>query len=174
MIKKCFLILLPILFLAFCSEDDNDESIENSGGFGKLTISTDSKVYTWQNGESEDMIILQGSLTNETDSIYYTSMGDYYSSDEQFQLFVACNSSANIEKYRKNDKSWYEVEICSYLIEGSKYIALNPSVIYSISGHLRKDKNTSEAGIYRIRVDYYDKNVLKTPYRDYSNIFEIQ
>ena len=146
-------------------------------GYNKLSIITDTTTYTWQQGESKDFIIIQGTLTNESDSIFYSRLGDGFGPSEQEQLFIACNSEGYIEKYSESDKSWNEKDLCLYLIEGSRFVPVRPSQDYSIFGHLAKNRDEIEIGIYRIRIDYYDienPDSIATPFHDYSNTFDIQ
>jgi hypothetical protein len=63
------------------------------------------------------------------------------------------------------------------LIEGSRFVPLKPSKIYSIYGHLFSQKGQEEKGTYRLRIDYYvnsNPDAAETPFRDYSNSFEIK
>ena len=150
---------------------------DSEEGYKKLFINTDTTIYTWQQGESKDFIIIQGTLTNESDSIFYSRLGDGFGPSEQEQLFIACNSEGYIEKYNESDKSWNEKDLCLYLIEGSRFVSVRPSQDYSIFGHLAKNRDENETGIYRIRIDYYDienPDSIATPYHDYSNSFEIK
>jgi len=172
--KKYSIILFTILFLVSCPENDDTDNID---GFGQFIISTDTTVYTWQSSESKDDINIFGTLHNESDVVYYTQMGDFYGLDHQIELLIAGNSTGYIEKYNEADKSWNEVELPLSLIEGAKYVPVRPENIYRLYGHLTKDKDIEETGIYRIRIDYYNEKEpsnSETPYRDYSNTFEIQ
>jgi len=149
----------------------------SEGGYNKLSINTDTTTYSWQQGEFKDYIIIQGTTTNESDSIFYSRLGDGFGPSEQEQLFIACNSEGYIEKFNEFDKSWIEKDLCLYLIEGSRFVPVRPSQDYSIYGHLVKNRDENETGIYRIRIDYYD--IIKpdsnaTPFQDYSNSFEIK
>ena len=104
-------------------------------------------------------------------------MGDGFGSSEQEQLYIAGNSEGYIEKYTESDKSWNEIDIRLLLIEGSRFVPIKPSVVYSIYVHLSKSIDENETGKYRIRIDYYDfenPDSSVVPFQDYSNTFEIQ
>ena len=167
-----------LLFLVFCSEDNNpiNTSVSESG-YKKLSINTDTTTYTWQDGESKDYIIIQGTISNESDTIFYSRLGDGFGPLEQEQLIIACNSEGYIEKYNESDNSWNEKDICLYLIEGSRFVPVKPSQVYSFISHLEKSSDENETGKYRIRIDYYNienPDSILTPFHDYSNTFELE
>ena len=62
------------------------------------------------------------------------------------------------------------------LMEGSRFVPLKLSKVYSIYAHLSIKKDREEKRKYRLRIDYYDNSNPgddETPFRDYSNTFEI-
>ena len=173
------LFAIIFLFIVQCSDDENPINASSSGNeYGKLSINTDKDVYSWQQGESKDYIIIQGQLENKSDSIFYSRLGDWYNSQsEQKELLIAGNSAGYIEKYNESDNLWYEINILALLIEGSKFVPIKPLLIYSIYGHLIKDNDTEEKGKYRLRIDYYEyehPDSALSPFQDYSNTFEIK
>ncbi|MCH7886668.1 MAG: hypothetical protein IIA58_01750 [Candidatus Marinimicrobia bacterium] len=146
-------------------------------GYKKLYINTDTTTYTWQQGESKDYIFIRGTITNESDSTFYSRLGDGFGPSEPEELVIACNSWGYIEKFNESDNLWKESDICLFLIEGSKIVPVKPSQVYSIYSDLAKNRDENETGIYRIRIDYYDienPDSIATPFHDYSNLFEIK
>jgi len=146
-------------------------------GYKILSINTDTTTYTWQQGESKDFIFIRGTITNESDSIFYSRLGDGFGPSKPEELFIACNSWGYIEKFNESDNLWKESDICLFLIEGSKIVPVKPSQVYSIYSDLAKNRDENETGIYRIRIDYYDienPDSIATPFHDYSNSFEIK
>jgi hypothetical protein len=176
--RNAIIILVILMFNTIsCMRDKNtvDSSPINEGN-GKLSMKTDKDIYSWQQGESELIIIVQGTLENRAESTYYSKIGDGFGPSEQDQLFIAENSSGRIEKYNKSDNSWYEINIAGLLIEGSRFVPLKPSNVYSIYAYLYINKNNEEKGKYRLRIAYYGNSNPgddETPFRDYSNSFEI-
>ena len=145
--------------------------------YKKLSINTDTTTYTWQQGESKDFISIQGTISNESDTIFYSRLGDGFGPLEQERLYIASGSDGYIEKYRNSDKSWNERELRSTLIEGLRIVPIKPSQDYSINSYLTKSKDEDETGIYRIRIDYYDienPDFTVISFQDYSNTFEIK
>ncbi len=167
-----------MLSTLFCTGDMNPvDSLPTNIGNDKLYIRTDENAYSWKQSESRLIIIIQGSLENKSEVTYYSKTGDGYGPPEQDQLFFAENSAGKIEKYNQSDNSWYETNILGFLIEGSRFVPLNSSKVYSIYAHLTINKDREEKGKYRLRIDYYDninpKNNSK-PFKDYSNTFLIR
>ncbi len=176
--RNSIIIVTLMLLTISCIKDKNPiDSSPNIEGNGSLSIKTEKNIYSWQEGESEQIIIVQGSFENRSDETYYSRIGDGFGPPEQDQLFIAGNSAGQIEKYNNSDNSWYEINITGFLIEGSRFVPLKPSKVYSIYAHLTIEKEGEDKGKYRLRIDYYDKSDPsedETPLRDYSNIFEIR
>lgn len=172
-----------LLFLVFCSKDNNpinttvSDTTVSEDKYNKLSITTDTTTYTWQQGESHDHIIIQGAISNESDTVFYSRLGDGFALFEQERLYIASFSDGYIEKHSESDNSWKEREFLAPLFEGVRVVSIRPSKDYSISGLLSKSRDESETGKYRIRIDYYDienPDSTVTPFHDYSNTFELQ
>ncbi len=164
--------------ILFCSRDKNPVlPLNQDGSTGNLKIRTEKSAYYWQAGESDKMIIIHGTLVNNSSNRYFSRVGARMGKAEQDLLFIAGNSAACIEEFNETDNTWHKSEIMAFLIEGTRFVPLEPSIIYSLNGHLSIKTNQQQKGIFRIRIDYYNTpgpgSEIK-PMKDYSNIFEIQ
>ena len=140
----------------------------------KLSIKTEKNIYIWQLGESNKILYIKGALENISKNIYYSKLGDFYNSaSEQDPLFIERYSGGHLEKYNEVNSIWYEINILADL-EGSKFVCIKPSKIYSIDAYLLVKKDEEEKGKYRFRIDYYGQKPYTLPYKDYSNTFEIK
>ncbi|MBN2414166.1 hypothetical protein JXQ31_21000 [candidate division KSB1 bacterium] len=149
---------IPVLFLiffVFCSRDKNPVGALNSdNGKGDLCIQTENSIYTWVDGGSNNNIIIHGTLVNNSKTRYFSQVGDWMGEAEQDLLFIAGNSAAMIEKFLESDKSWHKSDITALLIEGSRFVTLEPSKIHSVYGHLSVKPGQQQSGTFRIRIDY--------------------
>lgn len=173
-IIPCFILLL----FSFCSKDDNPIVASASDEeYNKLSINTDSTIYTWQEDESKNYIYIQGTISNGSDTVFYSRIGDGFGPLEQELLYIASFSDGYIEKYSESDDFWKERELNFFLQEGVRVVPIRPSQDYSILCRLSKNIDEDETGKYRIRIEYYDINNPDStviPFLDYSNTFELQ
>lgn len=95
---KIFLLVILTFILRCLENESNDKLTDSNDGYGKLLINTDTTIYSWQLGESQDCIIIRGTLNNESDSVYYTRIGEGFGLPEQIELLIAGNSAGYIEK----------------------------------------------------------------------------
>jgi len=167
------LLVINILIIASCIKEKS--ILDSDSGSGKLTIKTDQIIYLWQQSEKNKLIVIQGELQNNSTKIYYSKVGDSWGGAEL--LLFAINSAGRLEKLNTSDNKWYESELLGMLIEGPKFIPVEPSKNYAINATLYADCNKEETGKFRLRIDYYnsaDKAEETAPFCDYSNIFEIR
>lgn len=167
--------ILFLLFLIFLHCDKNNIPPGPDDATHKLLIETDSMAYTWQPSESGFSIVMYGMLTNETDTVFYSKIGDLFSGDMPC-CFVR-NSGAYLEKYNPVEKQWEIKNITALAFEGTKLVPLQPSQNYSFSSYLFTNSDQDETGTYRFRLDYFiqeDPDSSITPYFDYSNEFELK
>ena len=171
-------MLFLLLFAVSCSEDDNPvDTPAPEVAYNKLSITTKSPIYTWQQDESHDYITVQGTVINESETIFYSSLGEFMLLGEQDKLFIAGNSHGSFEKYNESNDSWEESDLGGMLIEGSRVVPVKPSKDYTMDGFLSKNSDDIVTGTYRIRIDYYDvenPDSDATPFYDYSNSFTLQ
>lgn len=175
--KNSFLFIgvIVVSFTLFCGK----KNPVNSNEYGALFIRTENEIYEWQYGDDEikKRIVIQGVLENISGNIYYSKVGDgFNAADEQDPLHIADNSAGYLEKYDEKNNSWNEVKLLGFLIEGSRYISMKPSKTYTIHAYLSIGLDKEEKGIYRFRIDYYNKgnpDDTVVPFSDYSNTFRI-
>ena len=101
---------------------------------------------------------------------------NYYGGSEK--LLFAENSAGKLEKYNPLKNEWINSNLLGVLIEGSRYISIEPAKNYSIIATLYIGNDIEEIGKYRLRIDYYNNSTDESegikPYSDYSNIFQIK
>lgn len=176
--KFRYVFFILLLFVVHCSEDKipvkDEYRLET--GYGKLLIDTDSTTYSWRKGETRDYVFVGGTIENQSDTTFYSRLGDGFGPPEQEELSIAANSEGYVEKYDESHDSWFEIDVLPLLIEGSRFVPIKPSKDYTIHAPLEKDSDEDEMGTYRIRVNYYEvENPDSTisPFQDFSNVFEI-
>jgi hypothetical protein len=102
--------ILLVLFAVFCARDKSPfYPLPSDNGYNHLSIKTEKSTYTWQQSESAKILIIQGTLENNSSNIYYSNLGDFYGGSEQEQLLIADNSAGNIEKYNEMNNEWNEL-----------------------------------------------------------------
>lgn len=173
-------ILFLLLFVISCSEDDNPVDTPDpvpEVAYEKLSITTDSQIYTWYQDGEVTYITIKGTVANESETIFYSSLGEFMLLGEQNQLLIAKNSHGYYEKYNESNETWEETDLGGMLIEGTKFVPVKPTENYSLLGTIFEGDSEFESGTHRIRIDYYDTDSPDsgaTPYFDYSNSFNLQ
>jgi len=177
-LKIALLLFLVLLLSSNCHQDSNPiVQDESKIGYNKLMIMTDSSEYNWQLDDLSFSIIIQGNLLNNSDTVFYSRIGDGFGPPEQSNLYFSGNSEGYLEKYNSDEDTWEVQSFSSVLIEGTRMVPLKFSQEYSISSNLTRMSDHTEIGIYRFRMDYYDiadPDSNTVPYYDYSNTFEIK
>lgn len=176
MCKYLEVITSVVIFIIISCAKEKD-IVGTGSEYGKLNIKTDKELYYWLQSEENRIIGIEGELQNRSTKIYYSRVGDYWGQTDL--VLFAQNSAGRLEKLDEDDYKWNEIELLGMIIEGSKFIPIEPSKNYTIYAHLYvdNDKYKDETGKYRLRIDYFnsiEEAEEATPFSDYSNIFEIR
>lgn len=176
MYKYLKVISSVMIFLIISCAKEKD-IVGTVSEYGELHIKTDKEIYYWRQSEENRIIGIEGELQNRSTRIYYSRVGDYWGRTDL--VLFAQNSAGRLEKLDNSDYKWYETELLGMIIEGSKFIPIEPTKNYAIHAHLYidNDKYKDETGKYRLRIDYFnsiEEAKEATPFSDYSNTFEIR
>lgn len=176
MCKYLKVITSVVIFIIISCAKEKD-IVGTGSEYGKLNIKTDKEIYFWRQSEENRIIVIEGELQNRSTKIYYSRVGDYWGPTDL--VLFAQNSAGRLEKLDEYGYKWNEIYLLGMLIEGSKFIPIEPTKNYTIYAHLYidNDKYKDETGKYRLRIDYFnsvEEAEEATPFSDYSNIFEIR
>lgn len=174
--KSLFWIFIIVCFTINCST-----SITAVDDSGKLTIYTDKSVYEWipdTQDSNPASVLITGTIFHNLKTVFFTRMGDgFNSSDDQDLLYIASGTTAYVQKYDANSKTWDNVSEIGPLSAGVRFVTLKNDKTYEVQTYLVNKNNLIGTGLFRFKVDYYtvmDPSGTDQNYTDYSNIFEIR
>jgi hypothetical protein len=170
------LITILVINLLFCTKNDNPvKPNQIQEGNGNLLINIIPDAYSWSTVDSGEVLYLSSNLTNLSDDVYYSRVGDRFNAAlDQDHLSIASNTNAFIEMHNNDNATW-EIVNCAVLIEGSRFVSIIPNKTYTLDGCI--PHNQIYTGKFRIRIDYYNNiepTTSDTVFKDYSNTFTIK
>ena len=174
--KFLILVLLTSLFFG-CSKNKNPLRLEErEQGAGHLSIQTDSMLYHWESKEFSNVVNIRGALTNTSDTLFYSSIGDLMCGRDCGYVSFSENSDAELERYDPVSGNWQGLQIQGYLIEGTVSMRLAPLNNYYIISGIISFSDTLVTGNFRYRLEYYmmETDSIRKTFHDYSNVFEIR